>query len=217
MSAILLKRFLRRPFQVAYIIPSSRTLVRRVAQRMDMTRPRVIVEFGPGEGCHSREILRRMHPDSQLLLFELDPELADHLQTQFRNESRVTVLNADAFTLQTELTRNGHSHCDYVVSGIPFSLLGSRKKGELLQKTHQVLAPRHGSAFITYQLTTELVSHCRHFARVETQYCLQNFPPMFVLKFHRMANGHPHGTNGHSVVLNGKFANGHPQFKPAAA
>src|SRR5438067_11623610 len=39
---------------------------------MDFSRPRVIAEYGPGEGVHSREIACRMSPDSHLLLFELD-------------------------------------------------------------------------------------------------------------------------------------------------
>lgn len=127
MSAIFLKRFLQRPFQVASIIPSSRTLIRRVADRMDLSQPRVIVEYGPGEGCHTREIVRRMHPDSHLILFELDPELAQHLKDQFRADRRVTVLNADCATLSDALARRGHPHCDYIVSGIPFSILEPEK------------------------------------------------------------------------------------------
>ncbi len=71
-SALFFKRFLQRPFQVASIIPSSKALVERVASKMDFSQPRVIAEYGPGEGVHSREIARRMSPDSQLLLFELD-------------------------------------------------------------------------------------------------------------------------------------------------
>jgi len=216
MSALLLKRFLQRPFQVAYIVPSSRSLIRRVLKKMDLTQPRLIVEYGPGEGCHTREIVRRMHPDSQVLLFELDPELAEHLQRQFRHESRVTILNADAVTLQAELAKRGHSHCDYVVSGIPFSLLGVRKKRDLLQRTYHALAPRSGAAFITYQMTSELVGHCRHFARFESEYCLPNIPPMFVLKFYRMANGHARPTNGHSIGLNGNALNGYAKHDSAA-
>jgi phospholipid N-methyltransferase len=183
---------------------------------MDLTQPRLIVEYGPGEGCHTREIVRRMHPDSQVLLFELDPELAEHLQRQFRHESRVTILNADAVTLQAELAKRGHSHCDYVVSGIPFSLLGVRKKRDLLQRTYHALAPRSGAAFITYQMTSELVGHCRHFARFESEYCLPNIPPMFVLKFYRMANGHARPANGHSIGLNGNALNGYAKHDSAA-
>ena len=180
MSAIFLKRFLQRPFQVASIIPSSRTLIRRVADKMDLTKPRVIVEYGPGEGCHTREIVRRMHPDSQMILFELDPELAEH----------------------------GHAHCDYIVSGIPFSILDPAKKRALLRSTFDVLAPHAGAAFIIYQVTNELVAHCRHFSRIESQYCLQNLPPMFVTKFYKTANGSAHGT-ATSNGKNGQPVNGH--------
>lgn len=206
MSAIFLKRFLQRPFQVASIIPSSRTLIRRVASKMDFSQPRVIAEYGPGEGCHTREIVRRMHPESRLILFELDPEFAQHLQDQFRGDSRITILNSDAALLCQELAKSGHSHCDYIVSGIPFSILDSEIKRELLRSTFDSLAPQDHAAFIIYQVTNELVGHCRHFPRMESEYCLQNIPPMFVTKFYKTANGHahPNGTNGHSRNGNGR-------------
>ncbi|MGB8169619.1 MAG: rRNA adenine N-6-methyltransferase family protein [Chthoniobacteraceae bacterium] len=206
MSAIFLKRFLQHPFQVASIIPSSKTLIRKVADKMDFSGPRVVAEFGPGEGCHTREIVQRMHANSRLLLFELDPELAQHLEEQFRDDPRVTVLHQDAAELPAELARRGIEHCDYVLSGIPFSILEPAKKRQLLQHTFDSLAPDPHSAFIIYQVTNELVRHCRHFARVESEYCLQNLPPMFISKFYRVAhkpvNGHAHsqanGRNGHA-------------------
>jgi phospholipid N-methyltransferase len=204
MSAIFLKRFLQRPFQVASIIPSSRALINRVANRLDFSQPRVIAEFGPGEGCHTREIVRRMAPGSELLLFELDPELADHLAVQFRGHPNVAVLNTDAAALRPELARRGHTHCDYVVSGIPFSILEPAKKRQLLLNTHAALSPAAHAAFIIYQVTNELRDrgHCQHFARAESEYCLQNLPPMFVTKFYKTANGHGatgHGTNRHGL------------------
>lgn len=175
---------------------------------MDFSQPRMIVEYGPGEGCHTREIVRRMHPDSHLILFELDPELAQHLDEQFRSDRRVTVLNADCATLADQLAQRGHRHCDYIVSGIPFSILEPAKKRELLRSTFNALAPTATSAFIIYQVTNELVGHCRHFSRVESEYCLQNIPPMFVTKFYKTANGHKNGhvngTNGHHVNGSGR-------------
>src|SRR5687767_15972060 len=107
MSVLFLKRFLQRPRQIASIIPSSRALVRRVVGKMDLTGPRVIAEFGPGEGCHTREIVRRMHPDSRLLLFELDSELAGHLEQTFWGDRRVSVFNADAASLPEKLLMGG--------------------------------------------------------------------------------------------------------------
>lgn len=191
--------------QVASIVPSSKTLIRRVSEKIDFTAPRVIAEYGPGEGCHTREILKRMHPESSLLLFELDPELQGHLQRQFGSDSRVSV-HADAFDLPNALLNRGLTHCDYVVSGIPFSILEAGKKRELLQRTFDALAPSDHAAFIIYQVTNELVNHCRHFPRRESEWCVQNLPPMFVTKYYKTANGsaHHHGKNGHSAHSNGR-------------
>jgi phospholipid N-methyltransferase len=209
MNPLFLKRFLQRPFQVASITPSSKTLIRKVSEKMDFSVPRVIAEFGPGEGCHTREIVRKMHPDSTLLLFELDPELAGHLEEQFESNPRITVLNTDAAELGQELEKRNLTHCDYVVSGIPFSILEKEKKKQLLRRTYEVLAPEAHSAFIIYQVTNELVSHCRHFPRIESEYCLANLPPMFVTKFYKQANGKSvNGSNGHSNGSNGN-GNGH--------
>ena len=208
MSVLFLKRFLRRPFQVASILPSSRTMIRRVSKKMDFSQPRVIAEFGPGEGCHTREIVRSMHPESTLLLFELDAELAAHLREQFAGNRRIIVLNTDAARLPEELAVRGLRHCDYVVSGIPFSILEPAKKRELLRHTFDVLTPEPHAAFIIYQVTNELRErgHCDHFARAESEYCIQNLPPMFITKFWRVAGGHAVAKNGHS---NGHHHNGH--------
>src|SRR4051812_8380251 len=141
MNALFFKRFLQRPFQIASIVPSSRALVERVAAKMEFDRARVIAEYGPGEGVHSREIARRMRPDAQLLLFELDPALSRDLERQFADDSRVTVLNRDAAELPAEMKARGINHCDYILSGIPFSILKRDKKRALLGKTYEALAP----------------------------------------------------------------------------
>lgn len=192
MSVLFFKRFLQRPFQVASIIPSSKALVERVAKKMDLSRPRVIAEYGPGEGVHSREIARRMPPGSKLLLFELDSAFSRDLRRQFSNDPRVHVVNADAATLPEELKRRGIEQCDYILSGIPFSILEISKKRDLLRKTYEVLKP--GGSFIIYQVTNELRQHASIFDQADSEYFLQNIPPMFITVFHktRRRNGSDH-------------------------
>jgi phosphatidylethanolamine/phosphatidyl-N-methylethanolamine N-methyltransferase len=192
MSALFFRRFLQRPFQVASIIPSSRALVERVGSKMDFSQPRVIAEYGPGEGAHSREIVRRMHRGSKLLLFELDVAFSRDLRQQFAEDPTVHVVNGDAATLPEELDRRGIEQCDYILSGIPFSILGIHKKRALLQKTHEALRP--GGKFIIYQVTNELRQHATFFDRTESEYFLQNIPPMFITVFHKAntRNGQEH-------------------------
>ncbi len=190
MSALFFKRFLQRPFQIASIIPSSQALVKRVAEKMDFSQPRIVAEYGPGDGVHSREIVRRMRAGSQLLLFELDPAFSRDLKRQFASDQWVHVINGDAARLPDELARLGIAHCDYILSGIPFSILELGKKRALLQKTYEALAP--GGSFIIYQVTNELRQHATIFDAAESEYFLQNIPPMFITVF-----GKSHNRNGH--------------------
>src|SRR4029077_12756824 len=141
MSALFFKRFLQRPLQIASIVPSSKALVERVADKIDFERAQVIAEYGPGVGVHSREIARRMRPDAQLLLFELDPAFSRDLERQFVDDHRVHVINENAARLPNELRRRGIQACDFIISGIPFSILKIDKKLALLQETHDALAP----------------------------------------------------------------------------
>ncbi|HEY1582207.1 MAG TPA: rRNA adenine N-6-methyltransferase family protein [Chthoniobacterales bacterium] len=193
MSALFFKRFLQKPFQIASIIPSSKALVDRVASKMDFSEARIIAEYGPGEGVHSRELAARMTPDSRLFLFELDPAFSRDLERQFANDPRVHVINRDAASLTEELAKHGIEQCDYILSGIPFSILEIKKKRALLQTTYDAL--HAGGAFIIYQVTNELRQHATFFDRAESEYCLQNIPPMFVTVFQKAQS-----RNGHSRV-----------------
>lgn len=192
MSALFFRRFLQRPWRVASIVPSSKALVERVAEKIDFARAHVIAEYGPGEGVHTRQIARRMRPDSKLLLFELDPAFSRDLERQFADDPRVHVMNRDAAALPEELERRGIEQCDYILSGIPFSILNIEKKRALLQKTHDALAP--DGSFIIYQVTNELKQHATLFGDAESEYFLQNIPPMFITVFRKAKamNGHAH-------------------------
>ncbi len=190
MSALFFKRFLQNPFRIASIIPSSKALVERVASKINFSQARTIAEYGPGEGVHSRELANRMSADSQLFLFELDPAFSRDLERQFADDPRVHVINRDATSLAEELARRGIAQCDYILSGIPFSILEIKKKRALLQDTYDALRP--GGAFIIYQVTNELRQHATFFDRAESEYCLQNIPPMFITVFQKAQtrNGH---------------------------
>ena len=190
MSVLFLKRFLQKPFQVASIIPSSRALVERVSEKIDFARARVIAEYGPGEGVHTREIVRKMRDDAQLLVFELDVAFCRDLRRQFANDSRVHVINHDAARLSEAMQQRGIAQCDYIVSGIPFSILAKDKKQALLRQTYEALAA--DGAFIIYQVTNELRQHATDFAHAESEYFLANIPPMFITVFRK-----PLATNGH--------------------
>lgn len=185
MSLLFFKRVLANPLRVGYVVPSSPFLTRQTAKRIDYSRSRVIVELGPGEGCHSRQIAKRMNAESRLILVELDPEFVAHLQRHFANDPRVTVLQVDAQHLPDTLQKLGHTHCDYVVSGLPFLVIPEETRGKILAN---IAAAMHGdSRFITYQVTTQLCEHDDLFELTGREFCPLNFPPINVLEFRKVA------------------------------
>ena len=133
-----------------------------------------------------------MGPDSHLLLFELDAAFSRNLEHQFAGDRRVHVIHCDAARLPHELKRLGFAYCDYILSGIPFSILKIDKKRALLQKTYNALKP--SGSFIIYQVTNELKQHATLFEHAESEYCLQNIPPMFITVFQKAGS-----LNGHRV------------------
>ncbi len=184
MSATLLfRRFLADPLKVAYVVPSSKALVKRTLGHMDFTKGRVFVEFGGGEGCYTREIAKRMAPDAKLLVFELDPHLAEHLRRQFHEDPRVMIFQSDAALFRDEMHKLGFSHADYVISGIPFSYIKPKPKKEILNAIYDGLSK--DGLFIVYQVSMELKGHARMFPACEVEYFLANIPPMFILAFHK--------------------------------
>ncbi len=185
MSLLFFKRVLANPMRIGYIVPSSPFLTRQTARRMDFSKPRVVVELGPGEGCHTRQIAKRMGPDSKLILIELDHELAAHLRKHFASDSRITVHNIDAEQLPQTLTDLGHTHCDYIVSGIPFLCIPEGTRNRILQNIANAMHSE--SRFITYQTTDQLCSHDHLFKLAAREYCPLNLPPINVFEFEKAA------------------------------
>lgn len=184
MSLLFFKRVLANPIRVGYLVPSSGFLTRRIAGLIDFSRPRVIVELGPGEGCHTRQIVRRMNPESRLILIELDDHFAKHLQRQFSHDDRVIVVQADALHMVESLRELGITDPDYIVSGIPFTIMERGLREKLLFNIYQSMGPE--TVFITYQFSLVLSQH-RFFHLFRSEHCLFNLPPLQVMQLRKSA------------------------------
>ncbi len=184
MSLLFFKRVLANPIRVGYIVPSSGFLTRKTARRIDFSKPRVVVELGPGEGCHTRQIVRRMNPESRLILIELDEHFAAHLTKQFAHDSRVTVVNADVLHLVETLQQLGISNPDYIYSGIPFTIMDKSLRERLLASIANSMGPN--TVLITYQVSLMISEH-ELFTLSRSEQCIFNVPPIKVLELTKTA------------------------------
>ena len=184
MSLLFLKRVLANPVRVGYLVPSSPFLTRLTAKFIDFGKARTVVELGPGEGCHSRRIIRRMHTDSRLILIELDAHFAEHLENQFAHDARVVVIHGNALHLSEILGKLDISTPDYIISGIPFTIMERGLREKLLACIAKVMGPR--SRLITYQATLGISDH-ELFDHIRSKHCLLNVPPLHVMELRKSA------------------------------
>src|SRR6201996_6672843 len=89
------RNFFRHPRMLGSIIPSSRFLIKQLMQPIDFERARVIVEYGPGVGGITAEILRRMRPDARLIAIETNPDFVQFLRNSLVDQ-RLHVAAASA-------------------------------------------------------------------------------------------------------------------------
>src|ERR1700737_2399803 len=73
------RNFFRFPTMLGSVIPSSRFLVNDLLHQVNWEKARVIVEYGPGVGTITQEVLKRMRPDAVLVAIELNEEFVTFL------------------------------------------------------------------------------------------------------------------------------------------
>jgi phospholipid N-methyltransferase len=162
-AALLFARnFLRHPRMLGSIVPSSRFLVRRLLAPIDWSQARVIVEYGPGVGVVTSQILRNMRPDATLIAIETNPQFVAFLRSSI-DDARLKVVEESAEKIVEILRDSGYAGANYIVSGIPFSTMPPDVRERTLRYTNMALAP--GGAFLVFQFSTRVLRDLRRIFR----------------------------------------------------
>ena len=167
--------FLRHPHMLGSIIPSSRFLVNQVLEPIDWQRARVIVEYGPGVGTFTGEILRRMRGDAALVAIETNGDFVKFLRTSLP-DPRLHVVHESAAEVQPVLQRLGLPSASYIISGIPLGSMPEPVRADIVGKARAALEP--GGAFLVYQFTSRVLPALqRTFGSVRRSFERRNLPP----------------------------------------
>lgn len=142
------RQFVKHPGMIGSVIPSSATLVDHMLDSVNWNRTRLFVEYGPGVGTFTQEILKRLHPDATLLAIDLNLDFVAYLEGHFP-DPRLKVEHGSAADVRRFIAQSGHRQADYILSGIPFSTLPTGVGEGICAETHAMLRP--GGAFLIYQ------------------------------------------------------------------
>jgi len=171
------RNFFRHPLMLGSIVPSSRFLIRELLAPIDWKRARVIVEYGPGVGGITAEVLRRMRGDALLIAIEMNPDFVSYLRGAF-SDPRLHVIAGSAEAVDEVLRRCGQTQADYIISGIPFSTIAAPLRERILRRTRAALAP--DGAFLVYQFSSRVFADLKRVFG----YVARKFEPLNVLPAH---------------------------------
>lgn len=168
------RNFFKHPRMLGSIIPSSRFLVSDLMRQIDWRRARVVVEYGPGVGNITAEVLKRLRGDGHMVVFETNDDFVEFLRASLPDR-RLTVVHGSAADVGRVLARMGLDHADYVISGIPFSTMPQAVSSEIVRATRESLRP--GGRFLVYQFSREVL----RFLRAEFREIREAFEPLNIL------------------------------------
>jgi phospholipid N-methyltransferase len=179
--------FVRKPGVVGAVAPSSGGLARRMVEWIDWPRARTVLEYGPGTGAFTREILSRLDAGARMVAIEINPHFAAALAEQF---PAVRVHEENVKNVEKVCRDEGIAVVDAILCGLPWASFAPADQDECLEAMLRVLRP--GGQFATFAYLQGLLLPAgrrfrrklrQYFSRVQTSSIVwRNLPPAFVYR-----------------------------------
>jgi phospholipid N-methyltransferase len=196
---LFLRESLRKIRVTASVVPSSRFLTTAMVDQVNFRKVRNLVELGSGTGVITREILRRMTPDSRLFALEINRNFVRHLRTCCQ-DPRLAVLHVDASELLNQLAVHNARTIDVVISSLGLTGMTSEHRTRIVRQAEACLAP--AGIMMQFQYVTSLTPLPdlrnrqlrrfregeflrRYFPSVSAKPIFLNLPPALVFTCHK--------------------------------
>jgi len=161
------------------IAPSSRFLCKSMADKIDKSKARVVVELGAGNGVITNYLLERMESDARLLIFEINETFVEKMQQNF-NDPRIQIIHDSAENMGQYFREQNITHVDYFISAIPFVMLPEVVAQNIISECVRWL--NSGGLFIQFHYSPVLVNfYKRMFGNATVDFVPLNMPPAFII------------------------------------
>ena len=180
-----IKQFIIHPTQTGAIWPSSAELGHVITDAACLSEASVIVEWGPGTGVFTEQILQKKSGDALFFAMELNPDFVRATQARCPTAQ---IYHDSATKTSTILAQHQKSQCDAIICGLPWAAFDESLQDALLDTLLEVLHP--GARFLTFAYLQGLLLPAgrrfrqklqSRFSRVTTTRTVwRNTPPAFV-------------------------------------
>jgi phospholipid N-methyltransferase len=176
--ALFVRNFFKSPAMLGSVVPSSSFLVNDMMSQVDWTRARVLVEYGPGVGTFTREILKRMRPDALLIAIELNTDFVEYLNRHV-HDPRLRIIQGSAARVRDVLAEQHLPPADYIISGLPYRNMSDSLRRQILEESRMAL--RADGSLLLFQYTRTLLPYLEaSFSSVKLNFQLFNILPALI-------------------------------------
>jgi phospholipid N-methyltransferase len=184
---LFLREFVRSPGRIGAIAPSSAHLTAEIVRQAGVNKADCIVEFGPGTGSFTSEIIRRKKENAFFVGIETNSRLVETLEQKF---PQAHIVADSAENTLTILKHFNKLQADCIVSGLPWASFPSALQDKLLDAATSSLRP--GGRFTTFAYLQGLLLPAGQRFRLKLQQTFskvhigriiwKNLPPAFVYR-----------------------------------
>ena len=172
-------------YHTGAISPSSVILAEYITDLANLPEKRCIVELGSGTGIFTQKIMQKKSESSKFFALEINEYFADETK---KNCPNANVYNDDARNIQTYLRQLKESHCDCIISGLPWSDFDDEIQMDLIKNIYDSL--ENGGEFLTFSyLHSPILPRGKKFKIllnktfklvIQTKTIWLNLPPSFI-------------------------------------
>jgi phosphatidylethanolamine/phosphatidyl-N-methylethanolamine N-methyltransferase len=190
-GAHFIRQWVENPRLIGAVSPSGPALAKRMASFVELDRPGVIVELGPGTGPVTQALVARGVPRERLVLVEYEPRFCVMLGERYPG---VKVVQGDAYGLKKTLTGTIEGPVAAVVSSLPLLVRPERDRVELLHQAFELMGDDGLFIQFTYGLTkSPMPLHARgvsgSYVGKGSAPILLNIPPARVWRYRKAGHG----------------------------
>jgi phospholipid N-methyltransferase len=180
-----LAEFITHPGRMGAFAASSPALAKRMADQIDWSQANSVVEYGPGTGTITQELITRVKPGARFFAIERSADLAAICRKRL---PQLHLYKDSAENIAELCRREGIEQLDAVVSCLPWASFPEKLQDSILAATMKALKPGGTFVMFGYQMGLFTPAGRRFHSRLpnyfdnirRTRVVWMNLPPALV-------------------------------------